>query len=203
MTARSILAVFARRDVLLPSFASAACQFGVWAIVFAFLPLLAHEVGAGDVSVGLLMTVNLVANTAANLFTTLRVRRENQSGCLFGSFGLFAAGALLASVSRSVAPMFAATALMGIANGIFYPVLLGLSIERVDLPHRTTAMGIHQAIYAMGMFCGPWIGGVISDSLGIRPMLAIMAGASVSLSSLLALLIPRAKAVEGNEVSAA
>jgi MFS family permease len=203
VSARSILAVFARRDVLLPSFASAACQFGVWGIVFEFLPLLAHGVGAGDVSVSLLMTANLLANTAANLFTTLRVRRENQRASLFGSFGLFAAGALLACVSRSVGPMFAATCLMGIANGVFYPILLGLSIERVDLPHRTTAMGIHQAIYAMGMFCGPWIGGVISDWLGIRAMFAIMAGVSVFAASALTLGIPRGEATEGRGTRAA
>jgi MFS family permease len=193
VSARSILAVFARRDVLLPSFASAACQFGVWAIVFAFLPLLAHRVGAGDVTVSLLMTVNLLANTASNLYTTLRVRKTDQRVYLFASFGLFAAGALLAGFSPSVAPMFVATCLMGTANGIFYPILLGLSIERVDLAHRTTAMGIHQAVYALGMFCGPWIGGVLADALGIRPMFAIMAGVCVSAASALVLLTPGSK----------
>ena len=37
-------------------------------------------------------------------------------------------------------------------------------------------MGIHQAVYALGMFAGPWIGGILSDALGIRAMFAIMAG---------------------------
>lgn len=203
VSARSILAVFARRDVLLPSFASAACQFGVWAIVFAFLPLLAHRVGAGDVTVSLLMTVNLLANMAANLYTTLRVKKGNQRAYLFASFGLFAAGALLAGLSASVSPMFLATSLMGAANGIFYPILLGLSIERVDLSHRTTAMGIHQAIYALGMFSGPWIGGVVADALGIRPMFAIVAGVCVSAASALVLLTPGAKPAEAEGIGAA
>jgi MFS family permease len=186
VNARSILAIFARRDVLLPSFASAVCQFGVWAVVFAFLPLLARQLGAGDVALGMLMTVNLLANAGSNLFTTLWVHADRQRLFLFGSFGLFAGGAVLAGVSASLPLLFVATALMGAANGIFYPVLLGQSIQRVDLAHRTTAMGIHQAVYAIGMFAGPWIGGILSDALGIRSMFAIIAGFCLAASGVLA-----------------
>ena len=189
VNARSIMKIFARSDVLLPSFASAVCQFGVWAVVFAFLPLLARELGAGPILVSLLMTTNLVANTAANLFSTLGVKK-NQRPILFGSFAVFAAGAILAAAARSVPLLFAATSLMGIANGVFYPVLLGLSIEQVDSPHRTTAMGIHQAVYALGMFAGPWIGGILADALGIRAMFGVIAGFCVAAASLLVVLRP-------------
>ena len=194
VNARSILAVFTRRDVLLPSFASAASQFGVWSIVFAFLPLLARKAGAGDISVSLLMTANLLANTAANLYATLAVRKAAQRAHLYASFGIFAAGALLAGWSPTVGPMFLATALMGVANGLFYPILLGLSIERVDLSHRTTAMGIHQAIYALGMFSGPWVGGILADALGMRPMFAVMAGTCVAAAGGLVAFTPRTAA---------
>lgn len=203
VSVRSILTVFGRQDVLLPSFASAVCQFGVWAVVFAFLPLLARQLGAGVIMVSLLMTVNLVANTGANVFTTLWVRRENKRRFLFGSFVLFAAGAFLAADARSVPLLFAATSTMGIANGIFYPVLLGLSIERVDLSHRTTAMGIHQAVYAMGMFAGPWVGGILADALGIRAMFGIMAGFCVAAASSLAILHPKRKIARDIEVDVA
>ena len=64
---------------------------------------------------------------------------------------------------------------MGMANGLFFPILLGLSIQRVDAAHRSTAMGINQAVYAVGMFTGPWIGGVLADAIGIRAMIAIVA----------------------------
>ncbi len=190
VSAASIMRIFARADVLLPSFASAVCQFGVWAVVFAFLPLLARELGAGAVVVSLMMTANLVANTAANLFSTLGVRKSNRRFILLSSFAVFAAGAVLAAVARSVPPLFAATALMGIANGVFYPVLLGLSIEQVDSTHRTTAMGIHQAVYALGMFAGPWTGGMIADALGIRAMFGIIAGSCAAVAGLLVVLRP-------------
>jgi MFS family permease len=63
---------------------------------------------------------------------------------------------------------------MGLANGLFFPILLGLSIEGVDTYHRSTAMGIHQSVYAIGMFSGPWIGGLLADAVGIRWMFVIV-----------------------------
>ncbi|MGA2640333.1 MAG: MFS transporter [Spirochaetia bacterium] len=46
-------------------------------------------------------------------------------------------------------------------------------------------MGIHQAMYAVGMFTGPWIGGVLADAVGIRAMFAIVAAFSLAASSAL------------------
>jgi len=193
MSVQSVVSVFVRRDVLLPSITSAVCQFGVWGIVFGFLPLLAHQLGARDVMVSLLLTANLLANAGTNMFTTLRVTAATRRGWLLASFGAFAVGAAAAALAPSVGVLFLATALMGAANGIFYPLLVGMSIEQVDDSHRTVAMGIHQAVYAFGMFAGPWVGGMLSDALGIRPMFGIMAGFCLPACSLLVLLGDRSR----------
>lgn len=185
VSARSILSVFSRRDVLVPSFTNALCQFGVWAITFGFMPLLAKRMGAGAVAVSLLLTMNIAANTAANLFATVVAGRGGRRVLLYGSFAAFALGAALAAASGTVGLLFVATIMMGLANGLFFPILLGLSIEHVDAFHRSTAMGIHQAVYAVGMFTGPWIGGVIADAVGIRDMFAIVAVFSLIAPSIL------------------
>ena len=92
VSARSILAIFLRRDVLVPSFANAVCQLGAWAVIYGFLPLLARQLGAGEVSVGLLVTTALAANAATNLVMTVAARRGSPPWILHGSFVLFAAG---------------------------------------------------------------------------------------------------------------
>jgi len=175
VTARSILAVFRRRDVLAPSVTNAICQFGVWALTFGFMPLLARRMGASAVATGLIMTLNIAANTAANLFATFIAGRGGRRRLLYGSFAVFAFGAVLAALGGSILFLFFSTVIMGLANGIFFPILLGLSIQGVDQAHRSTAMGIHQAIYAVGMFTGPWIGGILADAVGIRAMFAVIA----------------------------
>ena len=185
VSGKSILAIFRRRDVLVPSFTNALCQFGVWALTFGFMPLLARRMGAGAVATSLIMTLNIAANTVANLAATLMANRGGRRTLLYGSFALFAAGAILAALGGSIPILFVSTVIMGLANGIFFPVLLGLSIEHVDAAHRSTAMGIHQAVYALGMFTGPWIGGILADAWGIRPMFAIVAAFSLVAPSVL------------------
>jgi len=191
VSARSILAVFVRPEVLLPSLTSAVCQFGLWAIVYSFLPLLARQIGASDVAVSLLLTFNLLANTATNVFATLRVSVAMRRRWLLLSFVAFAVGAGVAALAHSVAGLSCATIVIGAANGIFYPLLVGLSIESVDTAHRSTAMGIHQAIYALGMFAGPWAGGILSDALGMRVMFGIMGAFCLPTASALVFFIDR------------
>ena len=185
VSGKSVLAIFRRRDVLVPSFTNALCQFGVWALTFGFMPLLAHRMGASAVATSLIMTLNIAANMVANLVATLIAHRGGRRALLYGSFALFAGGAILAALGGSVPTLFVSTVIMGLANGLFFPVLLGLSIEHVDAAHRSTAMGIHQAVYAVGMFTGPWIGGILADAYGIRPMFAIVAVFSLVAPSVL------------------
>jgi predicted MFS family arabinose efflux permease len=52
---------------------------------------------------------------------------------------------------------------------------MGLSIRRVAADQRATAMGLHQAVYAIGMFSGPWLSGILADDLGIQPMFGLTA----------------------------
>ena len=65
--------------------------------------------------------------------------------------------------------------------GISYPVLMGTSIRFVSDAERTTAMGLHQSVYAIGMFAGPALSGIIADAIGIQPMLGITAFACLVL----------------------
>ncbi|MGA2481022.1 MAG: MFS transporter [Spirochaetia bacterium] len=184
VSARSVISIFRRRDVLVPSFTNALCQFGVWALTFGFMPLLAQRMGASAVSIGLIMTLNIAANVAANLFATLAANRGGRV-LLYGSFVLFSLGAVLAAFGQSIFLLFVSTVVMGLANGLFFPILLGLSIQGVDAAHRSTAMGIHQSVYAIGMFTGPWIGGIIADAVGIRTMFAIIAAFCLAAPSVL------------------
>ncbi len=62
-------------------------------------------------------------------------------------------------------------------------MMVGLSIQNVDASRRATAMGFHQAVYSIGLFAGPWIGGIIADAVGIREIFVIIAAFSVAAPS--------------------
>jgi MFS family permease len=52
---------------------------------------------------------------------------------------------------------------------------MGMSIEHVADANRATAMGLHQAVYSIGMVSGPWLSGILADSMGIQPMFGVTA----------------------------
>ncbi len=47
------------------------------------------------------------------------------------------------------------------------PILMAVAVEAVPQSERGTAMGIFQAVYAVGMFGGPALGGVLGDLVGL------------------------------------
>jgi MFS family permease len=51
-------------------------------------------------------------------------------------------------------------------------------------------MGLHQAVYAAGMFAGPWLSGILADALGLRPMLGVTAAGCLALGLFLVQLCP-------------
>jgi len=52
---------------------------------------------------------------------------------------------------------------------------MGLSIQGIADGDRTTAMGMHQTVYAIGMFAGPALSGVIANVIGIQGMFSVTA----------------------------
>jgi DHA1 family multidrug resistance protein-like MFS transporter len=72
---------------------------------------------------------------------------------------------------------------------------MGLSIQRVTDAERATAMGLHQAVYAIGMFGGPWLSGLLADAVGIR----LMFGVTAFVCLVLGLLVTRRLAEEESD----
>jgi MFS transporter, DHA1 family, multidrug resistance protein len=167
--------LFARTDVILPSLISLVAQIGNWSVTFGFLPILAENLGGGDVAKSLLVSLNLLMLTVANLLNTVVAKRVRREHLLFVTVFIFCGSILVLASAPSLAILFVGTALMGFSNGFTYPTLMGMSIERVEQPQRSTAMGIHQSVYAIGMFIGPWIGGLVAEAQGIRPMFRLVA----------------------------
>ena len=192
VTLRSISSLFSRPDVMLPSAISLVVQFGTWAITFGFLPILAEELGAEDVGLSLLVSLNLALLTAGNLLNTLIARRVRHVPVIATSIAFAATCITVAALTDTLWILFAASAGMGLANGFNYPTLMGLSISRIDSDHRSSAMGIHQSVYAIGMFSGPWLGGIVADLAGIRAMFLAVAG-FVAVASLILIVLYSAK----------
>jgi MFS family permease len=164
-----------RRDVLLPSLLAALSQYANWTTTFGFMPILARQLGATDVVQSMLMSMHIGMVTLGILVATAIVSRLGARRLVYISFVLLSTGIGGAALAPSLSLIFASQFCIGLAQGISYPVLMGLSIQYVADAERTTAMGLHQAVYAIGMFGGPWLSGRLADVMGIRPMFGVTA----------------------------
>lgn len=193
---RSIGILISRRDVLLPAVLSLVGQYIAWSTTFGFLPILAENLGASGQINSLLVSLNLGLSMAGNMITTAAARRLGNVRLLYLSYVILSLGILIAALSGSLTGIFVAQILLGLGAGISGPLCMGMSIQKVEEAERATAMGLHQAVYAIGMFAGPWLSGILTkafggDQTGIQPMFAITAAACFLLSMILTRILSR------------
>jgi MFS family permease len=174
---KGIRQIIARRDVTGPSLLNAVLQYAVWSTIFGFTPILAHGFGASDVQQSLLVTLSIGLTILGNLSTASCAKRFSDRRVIQASIVLFALGIGSAAAAPNLAWVFFSQALIGLAGGIGYPLLMGMSIANVEENQRNTAMGLHQAVYGIGMFAGPWLSGILADAIGVQPMFAWTAAA--------------------------
>ncbi|NLE46082.1 MAG: MFS transporter [Chloroflexi bacterium] len=166
-----------RRDVITPTLLSTVAQYASWATTLGFTPILAKRLGATDVALSLLVSGNMVVGILGNLVTAAAIRRIGARRMVVVCFVMMCLGIAGVAVAPTLGLLFVAQGVQGLFQGAVYPVLLGMSIEHVDERERSTAMGVHQAIYGIGMTAGPALGGVIAEAVGIAPMFLITAAA--------------------------
>jgi len=99
--------------------------------------------------------------------------------------------ALLMAVTTFLTPFVSNLGLLavtrigyGMGHGVIYPTLMSLSLRAVHQSERASAMGIFQAVYALGMFGGPAASGLIADHLGLSTMFLITGGVAVGIAAL-------------------
>lgn len=180
-----------RRDVLLPALLSAVSQYATWAVPFGFLPILARQLGASDVAQSGLVSLHIGLVTLGGLLAATLSNRFGARRLVYAGFVTLSAGIAGAALAPVLPLAFVAQFFLGLGMGVSYPVLMGMSIRNVDDAERTTAMGLHQAVYAAGMFAGPWLSGILADAIGLRSMLGVTAFGCLALGLILIRLVPR------------
>jgi len=180
-----ILALIRRPHVLYPALLNAIAQIVNFGLTFGFMPILAQNLGADDIQVSLLVTLNMLLNMLGNATTATLVHTLGPRNLVRMEFLLLAIGCLLAGLAPHLWWLYLAQAFIGLATGIGYPTLIGLSIRDVSDHERTGAMGLHQGVYGFGMFSGPFICGFLADWFGIQIAFVLLAGVC------LILLLPR------------
>ena len=177
---RFLVSLIGRRDVLLPTLLAAMLQYVNWTATLSFIPLLVRQLGGTGVTQSLFVSMNIGVVVLGNLAAAAFFDRFGIRRSLYMGFGLLATGLVCAALATSLTVLFIGQFQLGLAEGIIYPVLMGLSIRQVAERERNTAMGLHQAVYAIGTFAGPWLSGLLAAAFGLRSMFGLTAVACLA-----------------------
>ena len=157
------------RPLLIISLATAVAQFATYATSYGFVPILAADLGASRAQLGGLTTAMQIPNVLASIAIGL-VALSSRSEKLLSLLGLgaMAAASLWVLNVHSLQALLLTRVLHGLGLGLSYSILTGLAIKHVPAGRRALAMGVFQAVYALGMFAGPALSGFIASGLGIQ-----------------------------------
>lgn len=168
---------------------------------YGFVPVYAADaLGMSRTALGLLGTITQVGYMAGTLGAGVLLQRVSPRVKLVT--GLVLIGLMTAAVPLSPSfPVLAAGRLFfGLGYGMIYPVAMGLSISGVPGEERASAMGIFQALYAIGMFAGPAALGWLAEGLGLPAMFWLTSLLPLAVAGG-ALLLPRAAAVRKGQAT--
>ncbi len=89
--------------------------------------------------------------------------------------GLFAVFSILGALAPTVGVLIAARALMSVGGALMWPATLGMTYSLLPEARRGLAGGLILGVIGFGNAAGPLIGGLVTDVLGWRYILALNA----------------------------
>jgi len=181
---RQFLSVATRPLLLSVSIIAILLNFTVFTGIFGFIPIYATEIGASHSDLGIITMINL-AFSALGALSAARVQERFGYRSTVIVSALLIGGSMLAVPFISTIPLLMITQIScGIGSGVLMTLFMVLSIRGLPREQQATAMGVFQAVYAIGMFAGPFTSGFLGSGLGISTVFYLTAFFSLIIAAL-------------------
>ena len=150
-------------------------NFAVFTGVFGFIPIYAAEIGASSSQLGIITMINLGFSALAALAAPwVWERLSYRSAMIWGAL-LISVSLLVIPFTSAVPQLMAVQVSYGLGSGVLMTVLMTLSIHGIPQQQQATAMGVFQAVYAIGMLAGPLVSGFLGSSFGLSTVFYLTA----------------------------
>jgi MFS family permease len=184
---RSSLSVATRPLLLMVSLMSILLFFSTFTGVFGFIPIYAAEIGASNSELGLIMMINLGSSALGTLAAVWVWERLGYRLTIVWSTLMIGASIFAVPFITTVPVLMAVQISGGLGSGLLMTLFMVLSIRGLPQQQQATAMGVYQAIYAIGMLAGPLTSGFLGSGTGLSTIF-YLAGSLVMPIAILAFL---------------
>lgn len=137
--------------------------------IFGFTTDYALSSGLRAGEITLLVFAFMIPHAASTLLSgSLFVPKFGKWGTLQIAFSAAAVFTFLMPFVDTKEALILLQLVTGFALGLLFPLFLGMAVEEVPHDKRATAMGAYQALYALGMFAGPFAAGILNTYFGLE-----------------------------------
>ena len=159
----------ARNGNLLKAAAMASlAQLIAYGGLFGFVPVAAKQLGASNFELGLLPTLSSAPSIVASVLAGgWFVRRLGLRRSICLGFLLMGSATAVIPALDSLLQLYVSQMIGGFGRGLVFPLLMRFSVATMAPGAKATAMGVFQSLYALGMFAGPVVVGVMADTAGL------------------------------------
>lgn len=157
---KELFRTFKDITVIMPALFAVLLQFVLHGTAFSFTSNAAAELGASRVQIGMVTTMfTLIQILSAGTVSRNIIKKLDTVRAAAAGFVCLGVSCAMIALTKSVWVVLAAQAVGGVGNLITGSVLMALAIKYVPTENRSTAMGLFQAIYGIGMMLGPVVVG--------------------------------------------
>ena len=143
-------------------------QFIVFSINFSYFPIYLNRLEFSDSIVGNVVAFYTLASFMGTILSPKLIQR-------FGLWKIFIFSSIIIGITTLITPYFENLILLillrligGIGGGIIFSSCMSSIVRGFQENYQASAMGIFQAVYAIGMFLGPVISGIIGSRINLE-----------------------------------
>tara|TARA_A100001015_G_scaffold9980_1_gene12093 strand:+ start:927 stop:2081 length:1155 start_codon:yes stop_codon:yes gene_type:complete len=143
-------------------------QFITFSVNFSYFPIYLNVLGFSDSIVGNVVAFYTLASFIGTISSPKLIKR-------FGLWKIFIFSAFLIGATTLMTPFIENLILLillrligGIGGGIIFSSCMSTIVRGFQENYQASAMGIFQAVYAIGMFLGPILSGIIGSQINLE-----------------------------------
>lgn len=180
MQVKHIASVFLNPIVLWSSFFAIIMHMVLQGTVYSFTSAIAKELGASALQIGINTTLFTIIQIICAGFVGKRLLKYLSTWqTITAGFLLLAIHCILVAFASNMFSLYIAQILGGFSNLALFSILSSLIIRFIPQENQSTAMGLFQALYGIGMTLGPVMVGNISAQYNYCTAYLVIAGITV------------------------
>ena len=180
-----VLRALSHPAVLISAFFAILLQLFLQGTVFSFTSSVAESLGASSFEIGLntlLFTVVQVA--AAGVIGKRVLKKLSTAQAVALGFVLMTVCCLLVAFAKNMWYLYAAQIIGGACTLAVNSVLMAMIVQFIPQENQSTAMGLFQALYGIGMTAGPVLTGAVCGQAGYRAAYLVIGGIMLGAAAL-------------------